>query len=54
VETNFYATVKPNGQLVWTGTTNAFDANSAMKAIKDLVKITIKELEKNAVLPPKA
>jgi hypothetical protein len=53
VETNFYATAKPNGELVWTGTTNAFDANSAMKAIKDLVKITIKELEKNAVLPPK-
>jgi hypothetical protein len=54
VETNFYATAKADGELVWTGTTNAFDANSAMKVIKDLVKIVIKELEKNDVLPPKA
>ena len=54
VETNFYATAKPDGELVWTGTTNAFDANSAMKVIKDLVKIVNKELEKNEVLAPKA
>src|SRR5580704_12780640 len=38
VEVNVYATVAPDGQLVWTGTTNEFDASSAMKAIKSLVK----------------
>ena len=50
VETNFYSTAKPDGELVWTGTTNSFDAKSPMKVIKDLVKIVIKELEKQNVI----
>jgi hypothetical protein len=50
VETNFYSTTKPDGELVWTGTTNAFDANSPMKVINELVKIVIKELEKQKVI----
>lgn len=50
VEMNFYSTAKPDGQLVWTGTTNTFDVGSVMRVIKDLVKITIKELEKQDVL----
>lgn len=56
VETNSYstATSDPNGQLVWTGTTNTFDAGSAMKAIKDLVKLVAQELEKQGVIPPKS
>jgi len=54
VETNFYSTAKPDGELVWTGTTNAFDANSPMKVIKGLVKIVIKELEKQDVIDPRA
>jgi hypothetical protein len=50
VETNFYSTAKPDGELVWTGTTNTFDAGSVMNVIKDLVKVVIKELEKQDVL----
>jgi hypothetical protein len=50
VETNLYSTAKPDGQLVWTGTTNTFDVGSVMNAIKDLVKVTVKELEKQDIL----
>jgi hypothetical protein len=50
VETNFYSTAKPDGELVWTGTTNTFDGNSPMKAIKGLVKVVIRELEKQNVI----
>jgi hypothetical protein len=50
VETNLYSTAKPEGQLVWTGTTNAFDVGSVMKVIKDLVKVTVKELEKQDII----
>lgn len=52
VEVNVYATVAPDGQLVWTGTTNEFDASSAMKAIKGLVKVLTKEMEKQNVIDP--
>jgi hypothetical protein len=54
VETNSYATTSPEGQLVWTGTTNSFNANSAMKVIKDLVKLVVQELEKQGVIPAKS
>jgi hypothetical protein len=50
VEVNFYSTGKADGELVWTGTTNTFNANSAMKSIKDLVKIVSKELEKENII----
>jgi len=50
VEVNFYSTAKPEGELVWTGTTNVFDTRSAMTAIKDLVKIVAKGLEKENIL----
>jgi hypothetical protein len=50
VEVNVYSTVLPDGELVWTGTTNTFESNSAMKAIKDLVKVVSKELEKQNVI----
>jgi hypothetical protein len=50
VEVNVYSTAKPDGDLVWTGTTNTFDAGSAMKVIKDLVKVVTKELEKQNVI----
>jgi hypothetical protein len=52
VQTNFYSTSKPDGELVWTGTTNTFDGSSPMKAIKDLVKVVIKELEKQNFINP--
>jgi len=50
VETNFYSTAKPDGELVWTGTTNSFDGNSPTKVIRELVKVVIKELEKQDVI----
>lgn len=50
VEVNVYSTAKPDGELVWTGTTNSFDIGSAMKAIKDLVKLIGKELEKQNII----
>lgn len=50
VEVNFYSTAKPDGELVWTGTTNMFESGSAMKTIKDLVKIVSKELEKENII----
>ena len=50
MEVNFYATTPPDGQLVWTGTTNTFDARAAMKNIKDVVKIVSKELEKQDII----
>jgi hypothetical protein len=53
VEVNCYSAAKPDGELVWTGTTNTFDANSPMKVIKELVKIVIKELEMQNVISPR-
>ena len=50
VEVNVYSTAQADGELVWTGTTNTFDAGSAMKVIKDLVKVVTKELEKQNVI----
>jgi len=50
VETNFYSTAKPDGELVWTGTTNTFNGNSPMKVIRELVMVVIKELEKQSVI----
>jgi hypothetical protein len=53
VQVNFYSTAKPDGELVWTGTTNTFDAKSPMKVIRDLVKIVSKEMESQNLIVPK-
>jgi len=50
VEVNFYSTANPDGELVWTGTTNQFDSSSVMKVIKNVVKIVSKELEKQNII----
>jgi hypothetical protein len=47
---NFYATAKADGELVWTGTTNTFDAGSTMRVIKELVKIVTKQLETENII----
>jgi hypothetical protein len=52
VEVNFYSTAQPDGQLVWTGTTNAFSNSSVMKVIKGLVKIVTDELQQQAIIGP--
>ena len=54
VEVNFYATAKPDGELVWTGTTNTFDASYVKKVIKGLVKLVSQELEKEDIIAKEA
>jgi hypothetical protein len=51
VETNMYAINPPDGELIWTGTSDTFNPGSAHKVIKPLVNLIIKELEKEAILP---
>lgn len=51
---NSYSTAKPDGELIWTGTTNTFDAGSVKKVIKDLVKMVTKELEKENIIQPES
>jgi hypothetical protein len=54
VETNVYAVTPPNGELIWTGTSDSFSPGSAHKAINTLVQLVMKELEKVAILPESA
>ena len=50
VEVNLYSTSKPDGELVWTGTTNTFEYSSVKKAMKGLIKAVSKELEKADII----
>ena len=54
VEVNFYSTDKPDGELVWTGTTNTFEYSSVKKAMKGLIKAVSKELEKADIIAKEA
>lgn len=54
VETNFYATSKPDGDLVWNGVSNSFNPKSAKKVVSGLVKEVPKQMEKDGLLPKKA
>ena len=51
VETNFYATDKPDGDLVWTGISDSFNPKSAKKVADGLVKEVPKQMEKDGLLP---
>jgi hypothetical protein len=51
VETNVYSVKPPDGELIWTGTSDTFNPGSAHKVINALVKLVINELEKQAILP---
>ena len=51
VETNLYAATPPDGELIWTGTTDTFNPSSAHKVINGLVQLVVKELEELAILP---
>jgi hypothetical protein len=51
VETNFYAVKPPDGELMWTGTSDTFNPGSSHKIIKPLVSLIVKELEKQEILP---
>ena len=50
VETNVYAMTPPEGELIWTGTSDIFDPGSAHKVINELVESAVKELEKLDIL----
>jgi hypothetical protein len=49
VETNLYATTTPEGELVWTGLSDTFNPSSAKKTINNIVKVVIKDLEKEGI-----
>ena len=53
VETNVYATSKPDGDLVWNGVSNSFNPKSAKKVADGLVKEVPKQMEKDGLLPKK-
>jgi hypothetical protein len=53
VETNFYATSKPDGDLVWNGVSKSFNPKSAKKVVGGLVKEVPKQMEKDGLLPKK-
>ena len=51
VETNVYATSKPDGDLVWTGVSDSFNPKSAKKVAEGLIKEIPKQMEKDGLLP---
>jgi hypothetical protein len=53
VETNVYATGKPDGDLVWNGFSKSFNPKSAKKVADGLVKEVPKQMEKDGLLPTK-
>ncbi len=54
VETNVYATSKPDGELVWTGVSQSFNPKSAKKIADNLVKEVPKQMEKDGLLSKKS
>jgi hypothetical protein len=49
IETNLYATTTPEGELVWTGISDSFNPSSAKKTINNVVKVVVKDLEKERI-----
>jgi hypothetical protein len=50
IETNFYGASPVDGDLIWTGTSDSFNPNSAQKVIDGVVKLIAKELRKQNLL----
>lgn len=50
IETNFYSAAKPDGELVWTGTSNVIKSGSVSKVIDDVVKLMVQALEKENII----
>ncbi len=40
----------PEGELVWTGISDSFNPSSAKKTIINVVKVVVKDLEKEGIL----
>lgn len=49
VETNVYVTSAPDGQLIWTGTTDTFNPTNVDNAIKGLVNLLVTKMQKDGV-----
>ena len=49
IETNPYATAAPERELVWTGISDSFNPSSAKKPIDAIVKVVVKDLEKEGI-----
>ena len=54
VETNWYATVLPDGQLVWSGTTDTKNPHKEPKAVDGVVKVLVKAIDEQGLIPAKA
>jgi hypothetical protein len=50
IETNFYSAAKPDGELVWTGTSNVMNSRSVSKVIDDVVKLMVQGLVKENII----
>jgi hypothetical protein len=50
VETNVYVTTPPDGQLIWTGTTDTVNPSNVHKAIKGLVNLVVTKMQKDGAL----
>ena len=50
VETNFYSTAAPDGELVWTCTSDTVNPQSPNKAIDALSKLIVQELQKQNII----
>jgi hypothetical protein len=50
IESNFYSATKPDGELIWTGTTDSMNARSVTKVINAVVKLVVQQLEKETII----
>src|SRR6266481_6899255 len=50
IETNFYVVSSQEGELVWTGITDTFNPSKPHKAINELVKLVVKQMQSDDVL----
>jgi hypothetical protein len=50
IETNFYSTLKPDGELIWTGTSDSVNPQSPLKAIDAVAKLIVQQLEKEKII----
>ncbi len=49
VETNVYVTTAPDGQLIWTGTTDTVNPSNVHNAIKGLVNLVVTKMDKDGL-----
>jgi hypothetical protein len=50
IESNFYSATKPDGELVWTGTSDSMNPRSVTKVINAVVKLVVQQLEKEKII----